>query len=195
MANTRKKTINEDALVALLKTRENRGYNILYDNYSAALYGSILKIVRDEDVASDTLQDTFVKIWKNIDQYSKEKGTLFTWMLRMARNTAIDAYRSAGFQQSLQNSELEHSYASINSQYQVKTKVDGIGLDTVLNKLKPESRQIIDLLYYQGYTQAEVAEEYNIPLGTVKSRTKSALQYLRELLILLVSYILINHGY
>ena len=73
-----------------MQAQDQRAFSLLYDNYSAALYGVILKIVRTEEIAADVMQDSFVKIWKNIENYNRIKGTLFTWMLNVARNTAID---------------------------------------------------------------------------------------------------------
>src|SRR3712207_4079549 len=82
--------MTEKELVRLLRQREKRGFTLLYDHYSSALYGIIRKIVRSEELAQDVLQDAFVKIWRGIDSYDASKGTLFTWILNVARNTAID---------------------------------------------------------------------------------------------------------
>ena len=78
---------DETELVMLLKQKSKVAFNYLYDNYSRALYGIILKIVETEEVAEDILQDVFVKIWNRIDSYDASKGKLFTWLLNVARNT------------------------------------------------------------------------------------------------------------
>jgi RNA polymerase sigma-70 factor, ECF subfamily len=176
----RKTIIAEDALVSLLQSKDQRGFSILYDNYSSALYGVILKIVRSEEIAADVMQDSFVKIWKNIEGYNRTKGTLFTWILNVARNTAIDRIRSQEFQNSQKNQDLDSSINFIDNQGSSQFDVDAIGIRKVVENLRPEHQQMIDLLYFQGYTQAEVAEEFNIPLGTVKTRVKAAVVQLRQ---------------
>ena len=176
----RKTIIDEGDLVVLLQSKDQRGFSILYDNYSSALYGVILKIVRTEEIAADVLQDAFVKIWKNIEAYNRTKGTLFTWMLNVARNTAIDKIRSQDFQNSQRNQDLDSTVEIIDNQASSQFDVDAIGLKKVVENLRPEHRQMIDLLYFQGYTQAEVADEFGIPLGTVKTRVKAAIVQLRQ---------------
>jgi RNA polymerase sigma-70 factor, ECF subfamily len=176
----RKTIIDEENLVMLLQSKNQRGFSILYDNYSSALYGVILKIVRTEEIAADVLQDSFVKIWKNIEGYNRTKGTLFTWMLNVARNTAIDKIRSQDFQNSQRNQDLDSTVEIIDNQANSQFDVDAIGLKKVVENLRPEHRQMIDLLYFQGYTQAEVADEFGIPLGTVKTRVKAAIVHLRQ---------------
>lgn len=176
----RKTIITEDALVSLLQSKDERGFSILYDNYSSALYGVILKIVRSEEIAADVMQDSFVKIWKNIEGYNRTKGTLFTWILNVARNTAIDRIRSQEFQNSQKNQDLDSSINFIDNQGSNQFDVDAIGIRKVVENLRPEHQQMIDLLYFQGYTQAEVSEEFGIPLGTVKTRVKAAVVQLRQ---------------
>lgn len=183
----RRISISEEELVALLKDKDQRGFTILYNNYSSALYGVLNKIIQSNDDANDLLQDTFLKIWKNIDNYDSSKGSIFTWMMNIARNLAIDKVRSVDFRDTAQNVSIEDKVLhQIDDEYQTAQDVDGIGLQKVVDKLKPEHKQLIHLIYYKGYTQAEVSEEYGIPLGTVKTRIKSAVNTLRTLLQTLV---------
>ncbi len=151
-------------------------------NYSQALYGVLFKIVNDEEIARDLLQETFVKIWKNISNYDRQKGRLFTWMLNVARNTAIDTLRSKAFKTNNQNQDIENVVNIVDAQMNTSSQVDHIGLKEVVGKLKVEQQQIIDLLYFNGYTQEEAAKELNLPLGTVKTRSRSAIMQLRQLL-------------
>ncbi len=174
--------VAEEDLVALLQQRDQRGFAILYDNYSAALYGVVLKIVRTEETAADVVQDAFVKIWRSIGSYERSKGTLFTWILNVARNTAIDKLRSQDYQQSLQNQPLDDSVGMVERENPIETQVDALGVRSLVGRLKPEYRSIVELVYFQGYTQAEVAEELDVPLGTVKTRVKAALSHLRALM-------------
>jgi RNA polymerase sigma-70 factor, ECF subfamily len=175
----RKTKITEQDLLELLKTKTEKGFSVLYDNYSAAIFGVVNKIVRSEEIASDVTQDSFVKIWKNLDNYNATKGTIFTWMLNIARNTAIDRIRSQEYVQSKQNLEIENYIGVIDNQSNTGLNIDGIGLKTLIDKLKPEYKQLIDLVYFKGYTQSEIADEFDIPLGTIKTRIKSAITSLR----------------
>lgn len=172
----------EEELIALLKSRNEDGLRVLYDHYSAALFGVILRIVNDKEIAEDLLQESFVKIWNNIAQYDAAKGRLYTWLLNIARNAAIDKTRSKDFRGAGQSRSLEDSVYTVDKQYNDSIAIDHIGLRKVVDSLKPEQRQLIDLLYFGGYTQSEVAKKLDIPLGTVKTRVKAAMNKLRELL-------------
>jgi len=173
---------NEADLVMALKSKNREAFSYLYDNYSSALYGVIYRVVQGEEVANDVMQDAFVKIWKNIDSYSREKGSIYTWMLNICRNSAIDEVRSKQYRKESQNQNIEDYVNEIDQGSQVQSKVDHIGLKEVLVKLKPEHKILIDKIYFEGYTQDEVSEELKIPLGTVKTRIRSAMMQLRHVL-------------
>ena len=173
---------NEKVLVSALKAKERMAFNYLYDNYSKVLFGVIDRIVQSEEIANDVLQESFVKIWKNIESYTDAKGSLYTWMLNVCRNLAIDTIRSKNFKKELQNRSIDDYVNMINRTEQVQTKVDHIGLKEVIAKLKPEQKILIDKIYFEGYTQEETSEELNIPLGTVKSRIRATIKQLREIL-------------
>lgn len=175
-------TYSEDQLVVLLKQEDMKAFELLYDNYSAALYGVISRIVPAEEAAQDILQESFVKIWKSIAGYDSSKGRLFTWMLNIARNTAIDTVRSKQYRQDWKNQSIDNSVLSVNSQSRVVTSVDHIGVKDVLLQLKEEYRVILEMLYFGGYTQEEAARELDLPLGTLKTRTRAAIRQLREIL-------------
>lgn len=172
------KTYAENELVSLLRKKEEQAYSYLYDNYSGALHGVIKQVVQDGELANDVLQETFVNIWRRIETYDEAKGRLFTWMLNIARNAAIDKTRSKGFQQGLRQTPLDGEVIHAS----VKPGIDDYGLKKQLLKLKDEQRLLIDLSYYQGYTHEQIAQALHIPLGTVKTRIRSALTQLRLLL-------------
>jgi RNA polymerase sigma-70 factor (ECF subfamily) len=163
----------------LLKQRDNNSYNYLYDHYSGALYTIILQIVHNESVAGDVLQEVFVNIWKKIESYDQTKGRLFTWMLNIARNAAIDMIRSKGYRNNTRKESLDDNAENLQS---TQLEIDNIGLRKIIDKLKPEQRSLIELAYFKGYTHEEIAEIEAIPLGTVKTRIRAALQQLRTFL-------------
>jgi RNA polymerase sigma factor (sigma-70 family) len=170
----------EPELVTLLKKRSQTAFNYLYDNYSGALYGVILSILTDKELAGDVLQEVFVKIWRQIEQYDAEKGRLFTWMVNISRNASIDMLRSKGYNSQKQNRELtENVYSAAGT---VSTETDKIGLRKLVTGLKDDHKVLVELAYFQGYTQDEISKLLNVPLGTVKTRLRSALLQLRDLL-------------
>jgi len=170
----------EAELVMLLKQRHQSAFNYLYDNYSGALFTIILNILNDRELASDVLQEVFVKIWKQVDSYDETKGRLFTWMMNIARNASIDMLRSKDFKNSKQNRELTEGVYDAGGS--TETKTDQIGLRKVVVRLKEEYRTLVELSYFEGYTQDEISKMLNIPLGTVKTRLRTALIQLRELI-------------
>lgn len=172
---------SELELINLLQQRSEKAFSYLYDNYSAALYGIINSIVSDSATANDVLQDVFVNIWKKIGSYDSSKGRLFTWMLNVARNAAIDKLRSRGFRDNLKNQPLSDN-VDINMGSAVNPAVNDVGLKKVVARLKEEQRVLIDLSYFQGFTHEEIAKVMDIPLGTVKTRIRSALIELRTLI-------------
>ena len=172
---------SEEDLIIGLQQQEEAAMTILYDKYSAALYGVILRIVKTEEVAEDVMQETFIKIWTSFRQYDKEKGRLFTWIVNIARNASIDKIRSKEFRVGSRERSIEDSPVNnLHSSYEVRP--DHIGIKDLVGKLNPDQKKIIDMMYFDGYTQSEVAEELDIPLGTVKTRARTAMKFLTKLL-------------
>ncbi|MES2690802.1 MAG: sigma-70 family RNA polymerase sigma factor [Bacteroidota bacterium] len=173
---------NEQELVNALKSKSKDAFSYLYDNYSNALFGVIKRVIDGEEIANDVLQEAFVKIWKNIDSYNASKGTIFTWMLNICRNTAIDEARSKNFRKESQNQNIEDYVSVVDRQNKVEMKIDHIGLKDVVRSLKPEHKILIDKIYFEGYTHDEVSKELEIPLGTVKTRVRAAMLHLRDVM-------------
>ena len=172
---------SEQELVALLKEQNNDAFNYLYDHYSGALFTIINQIVSDKDTASDVLQEVFVNVWRKIGTYDETKGRLFTWMLNIARNAAIDKVRSKGYRDNQRTQSIvegENAGMSISS----NPVVNDVGLKKVLTTLNEEYRKLIDLSYFQGFTHEEIAKMLGIPLGTVKTRIRTAISQLRTMI-------------
>jgi RNA polymerase sigma-70 factor (ECF subfamily) len=176
-----KNTYGEAELVALLQQRNNQAFTYLYDNYSGALYGIINQIIPDRESASDVLQEVFINIWRKIETFDITKGRLFTWMLNIARNASIDKLRSKSWQNDLKNQSIPDDINMLDGQ-SVKLNMDNIGFKKILGKLKEEQRSLIELSYFQGYTHEEIAKGLSIPLGTVKTRIRTALLQLRTMI-------------
>ena len=176
-----KRKYDEQQLVVLLNEQNNDAFNYLYDHYSGALFTIINQIVPDKDTAGDVLQEVFVNIWRKINTYDASKGRLFTWMLNIARNAAIDKVRSKGYRENLRNQQIvETETSGINTSS--NPTVADVGLKKVLTTLNEESRKLIDLSYFQGFTHEEIAKLLGIPLGTVKTRIRTAIIQLRSMI-------------
>lgn len=165
----------------LLKQQSREAFNYLYQQYGAVLYGVVNKVVYDEHVAEDVLQDVFVKIWNNIGQYDAKKGRLYTWMINIARNSAIDKLRSKG---EIMKGKIQTGEDAVNNlERGIKTEqsTDTIGIRKMVADLKPEYETIISLAYFNGYTLDEISKTLAIPLGTVKTRMRHGIQQLRTI--------------
>jgi len=173
----------ESALVASLVARDTKALELLYSSYSASLLGIVSKVVKQEELAQDVLQESFLKIWNSISQFDPSKGRLFTWMSRLARNTAIDHLRSRGEINSHKNDALSDFTVEINERYQILYHPEFIGLKQLIDVLTPEQKLILDMVYFQGYTQLEVSLALNIPVGTIKTRIRMSIKVLRAFFI------------
>ncbi len=163
-----------------LRNKEKAGAEALYDMYSSSLYGIIFRIVQHEEIAEDLLQDTFVRIWNSFSSYDASKGRLFTWMVNIARNISIDKTRSKDFRNSSKTEDIENNVLSLEMQADNTLNPETMGLKELVAKLKPEQKIILDMVYFRGFTHAEVSEELEIPLGTVKTRLRNAIISLRK---------------
>lgn len=180
MATTKKIALSEEELVNALKRQDTVAIKALYDMYSGSLLGVISRIIQQTEIAEDLLQETFVKIWNSASSYDSSKGRLFTWMINVARNLAIDKLRSKDFKNSSKNQDIENNVDFIDEQKKINFNADTLGLKEMVTLLKPEFKDVLDMVYFKGYTHVEAAEELNIPLGTVKTRVRMAILELRK---------------
>ena len=169
-----KKPHSDQELILNLSNGDKNALFALYDNYSGALYGVILRICRNEMLAQDVLQETFVKIMKNSSSYNPEKGKFYTRSYRIARNTALNALRKTD--NLIQNEDLSvHTNKTT-----AEPEPDYMQLNGSINTLEPHHQTAIDLVYFKGYTHQEAHEVMGVPLGTFKSYIKQALKQLRK---------------
>lgn len=167
------------SFIALLQKKDKRAFEELYDSYSAVLLGIAFKITKDEDLADDVLQEAFIKIWKNIETYDPQKATIFTWMLNITRNTAIDCIRKKSYQLNIQ---IDSDKVSIVDQAANDSiNINTIGVRELINGLKPEYKEVIDAVYFGDLTHEEASEKLALPLGTLKTRVRNALKELKTI--------------
>jgi RNA polymerase sigma-70 factor (ECF subfamily) len=151
--------------------------SLLCSQYSDSLYGIINRILGDDQLAEDALQKTFLKIWQNIDGYDVTRASFFTWISVIARNTALDQKRLETFQVKQKTVSVDEVVyrASISTP-------EGVSIDAsrLLSKLDANNRIVLEYAYLKGYTQQEISDALNIPLGTVKTRIRNAISILRD---------------
>jgi RNA polymerase sigma-70 factor (ECF subfamily) len=167
----------EQKIIDYLAQGNKQALNLLYEHYSGSLYGVILKVTNNEELAEDALQETFVKVWKNADRYDASKAKLFTWLYRIARNTAIDKLRSFN---NRYYKEVQIDKSDVYILPTMNINQDVMDIKKHLETLDEKYQIVIKALYFEGLTQQEASDELNIPLGTVKSRLKIGLRELRK---------------
>ena len=179
----------EKHIVTLLAEKDDKAISLLYEHYGDTLYGVAYKVIKDEDLAQDILQESFIKIWKKADTYDASKAKLFTWLFRITRNTAIDKLRS------INNKMDREVQIDVSDVYNVG--VEGIRPDVLdmqdnLEKIEPKYQIVLEALFFEGMTQQEASDELGIPLGTIKSRLKIGLRELGKLYKVSILLLLLN---
>jgi RNA polymerase sigma-70 factor (ECF subfamily) len=167
----------EQKIIELLEKEDERAINLLYEHYSNSLYGVILKITVNEEIAEDALQETFVKVWKNARKYDSSKAKLFTWLFRIARNTAIDKLRSFN---NRYHKEVQINTSNVYILPSSNLNQDVLDLKKHVGRLEEKYQIVLKALFFEGMTQQEASDELNIPLGTIKSRLKIGLRELKK---------------
>lgn len=182
--------------------RDQHALEQLYNNYSGAFFGIIVRIVRDNRVAEELTQEVFLKIWDKIEQYDSGRSSFFTWGSVMARHTAIDKARLIGYQNQQKTDSVD---ITVHNTRTTSTSSDKIDVELLTKDLDDKYKVLLDKVYLQGYSQRDVADEMDIPLGTVKTRMRKAISILRNnlanekglffgiLLFALLMYLLLWH--
>ena len=169
-------------LVRRLRQRDPRALGELYDRYGRLAFSLILRIVRDAGVAEDLVQETFLRVWNRAGGFDAEKGAIGPWLLAVARNRAIDYLRSASGRErnALELEETEHPSFYRDMESEILQSDRARRVKAALKKLSPQQREVIELAYFEGLSQTEMAERMGQPLGTVKTWVRTALKNLRD---------------
>jgi len=170
-------------LAERLKRREPQAMADLYDRYGRIAYVLIFRTVRDGGVSEDLVQETFLRVWNRVQGFDPEKGALGPWVLTVARNRAIDYLRSVDGRMSQNVVELEtreNPALFANLESEILNSDQARRLRSAFEKLTPNQKVVIELAYYEGLSQTEMAERMKQPLGTVKTWVRTALRTLRE---------------
>ncbi len=170
-------------LAERLKRREPAAMAELYDRYGKLIYSLIYRVVRDVGVAEDLVQETFLRVWNRAQGFDAERGALGPWLLAVARNRAIDYVRSSCGKMargSLELANAEHPSVFINFEADVLSQDSARRVRDALDRLNENQRHVIELAYFEGLSQSEMAERMGQPLGTVKTWVRTALKNLRQ---------------
>ncbi len=170
-------------LALRLKRREAAAMAELYDRFGRVAYSVIFTIVRDSGIAEDLVQETFLRVWNRMSAFDAERGSIGPWLLTVARNRAIDHIRSAGARMTRNAYELEereHPSLFVNAEQEIVTADEARRIHTALASLSANQKRVIELAYFEGLSQTEMAEKLGEPLGTVKTWARSALKRLRQ---------------
>lgn len=171
-----------NSLISRFQNKDGKALETLYEMYSESMHGVIFNIVRDADIAQEVMQDVFMKAWENAESYSSKKGRFFTWLLNIARNAAIDKIRSKDFKNSKKNLDSQYFVDILETEENYSRNTDGIGVKSLVHKLAIKCTEIIELLYFKGYTQKEASEKLNMPIGTIKTRNRNCINELRQMI-------------
>jgi RNA polymerase sigma-70 factor (ECF subfamily) len=173
---------NDEALARRLQQKEPQAMADLYDRFGRLAYSVILSVVRDPSIAEDLVQETFLRVWNRAHAFEPGRGALGPWLLTIARNRAIDHIRSAGSRMQRNSFEFdarEHPSLFVDMERDVFNTDHARVIRKAIAKLNENQQKVIELAYYEGLSQTEMAERMGQPLGTIKTWVRSALKVLR----------------
>jgi len=173
--------LSDEALVLLAARSEQTALAELYDRYGRPAYGLALRVLRDEALAEDAVQDAFLGLWRSASRFVPERGTASTWILTLVHRRAVDLVRR---EERRRTDSLEHApeQGGGSADEEAWLRLQRERVQDALRLLPDQQREALELAYYGGFTQSELAERLGQPLGTIKSRMFAGLSRLRELL-------------
>ena len=181
--NSRVKASEEDDFVLVQRVAhgDQQAFLTLYDRHSARVNALSLRILGDAMLAEEVTQDTFMKLWGRARLYLAERGSFVVWLLTIARRTALDRVRMEGRRPLLSDSnDADDLWPSMRDESQDPDEARWKSMYFAVHSLPHDQQVVIDLAYYQGLSQSEIADELGWPLGTVKTRLRAAMQALRH---------------
>jgi len=171
----------EERIIYLMNDGDKKAIALVFENYGSLLLNVIKRVIKDEMMAEEVLQKVLLKVWRNASQFTSQKGSLFTWLVTIARNAAIDQTRTKDFRLS-KESEQSVELVSIYEKAEENDQIEKMYVRQLLNQLPEMQKNLIDLSYFQGFSHKEIAENLGMPLGTVKSRIRLAIKHLRSII-------------
>ncbi len=173
--------LSDEALPALVARGDEAALAELYDRFGRIAYGLALRILRDPSLAEDAVQDAFLAAWRTAVSFDPGRGKASTWLLTLVHRRAVDVVRREERRRA-DPLDADPVAAGESTDETAEVRADRRRVQAALAKLPPDQRQALELAYYGGLSQSELAEQLGVPLGTVKSRMFVALSRLRDLL-------------
>jgi len=188
LAVTRRSSAPEEAvLLKRIAQRDEKAFERLYDLYAKLTYSLILSVVKKQGDAEDVLQEVFLQVWEKASTFDVSKGNAYAWLITLARNRAIDKIRSKDFRK--QSRETVADEPELSSPGSEGNPLDSLVVDEraqivkqALRQIPVEQREVLEIAYFGGYSQSEIASKFNLPLGTVKTRMRQGMKKLYSLL-------------
>jgi RNA polymerase sigma-70 factor (ECF subfamily) len=174
--------LSDEALLSLVASSDDAALGELYDRFGGVAYGLALRILRDESLAQDAVQEAFLGVWRTADRFLAERASARTWVLTLVHRRAVDLVRREDRRRGEPLEGAPEPAAGETVEEQATVRFQRRVVQEALLQLTPEQREALELGYYGGLTQSELAERLDQPLGTVKSRMFTGLTRLRELL-------------
>jgi RNA polymerase sigma factor (sigma-70 family) len=174
--------LSDEAVVALVARSDQEALGELYDRFGRVAYGLALRVLRDEKLAEDAVQEGFLAAWRNADRFLPERGKASTWLLTLVHRRAVDLVRREDSRRAEPIAEDAAAGASRSAEEDAWLRFERERVQSALQQLPDQQREALELAYYGGFTQTELAERLGQPVGTIKSRMFTGLARLRELL-------------
>jgi RNA polymerase sigma-70 factor (ECF subfamily) len=174
--------LSDEAIVALVARSDESALAELYDRFGRVAYGLALRIVRDEKLAEDAVQEGFLAAWRNADRFMPERAKASTWLLTLVHRRAVDLVRRENRRRADALTEGVEPVSAGSVEDDAWLRFERERVQAALRKLPDQQREALELAYYGGFSQSELAERLGLPVGTIKSRMFTGLARLRELL-------------
>lgn len=173
------KTAIETEIVSLLSHQDKHAIKLIFDAYGAVLLNVIHRIIEDRSMAEEVLQQVLVKVWRNSQAYNAEKAGLYSWLVAISRNAALDKRKTRDFRES-QKSKSSIQIVTLENKSSGENSLEKLMARQLLEQLPDKYRLLIDMSFFEGYSHQEIADKLDVPLGTVKTRIRFALKHLRS---------------
>lgn len=172
--------MTDTELIAKISVRDRIAFDFFYDRYASVLFSFCFRILKEKEEAEDVLQEVFIQIWRDAPRFDATRGSVRSWLFTIARSRALDRYRSRKIAQNRLQEETSEAINGISSQEDLQsTRIRSHYVAKALKKLTRKQRMVLEMMYYEGLTQEEISERLDEPVGTIKSRLRSALMTLR----------------
>tara|TARA_R110000868_G_scaffold291085_5_gene551453 strand:+ start:3932 stop:4462 length:531 start_codon:yes stop_codon:yes gene_type:complete len=169
-------------LIEKFQQKNEEAFEELYNRYSKSMHGVIYNIVRDHGIADEIMQEVFIEAWNNSSSYSVEKERFFTWLLKISRNAAMEKRASKNLNDEDNTQKVDFFADIIQNNISVDSQTEDLGIELFVSKLANSCIEVIELLYFKGYSQQKASESLDMPMGTIKTRNRNCLKELRLML-------------